>query len=180
MSTSRRCPVKRRPRRRAALPKRRRAPSSRCIRRALILGSDQVADVDGAALGKPGAHHAAVAQLTALSGRIVVFHTAVALLDAESGRCALREVDVTTRFRELAPAAIEDYLRRDRPYDCAASIKSEALGIALVSSIESDDPTALIGLPLIAVVDLLGAAGVTVLDTRAGKRHAIRGSDRAR
>lgn len=131
---------------------------------ALVLGSDQVADLDGIAVGKPADHADAVHQLTALSGRAVVFHTAVALVDAASGRSAVRLVDVTTKFRVLTPAAIERYLQRERPYDCAASIKAEALGIAIVEAIESDDPTALIGLPLITVVDLLRAEGVDVLD----------------
>lgn len=134
---------------------------------ALVLGSDQVADLDGVAVGKPADHTDATRQLTALSGRSVVFHTAVALVDAASGRASLRLVDVTTNFRALTPAAIERYLQRERPYDCAASIKAEALGIAIVESIHSDDPTALIGLPLISVVDLLRAEGVDVLEASA-------------
>ena len=135
---------------------------------ALVIGSDQVADADGVAIGKPGDYAGAVAQLRALSGRSVVFHTAVALVDAASGRCQLRLVDVATTYRPLTPAAIEDYLRREAPYDCAGSIRSEGLGIALVDSIASDDPTALIGLPLIAVIDLLAAEGVGVLGSAAG------------
>ena len=131
--------------------------------RALVIGSDQVADLDGVAVSKPLAHVRAVEQLTRASGRRVVFHTAVALVDAQSGRCARRLVDVTTQFRTLTPAAIEQYLARERPYDCAVAVKAEALGIAIVESIRSDDPTALIGLPLIAVVDLLRAEGVDVL-----------------
>jgi septum formation protein len=130
---------------------------------ALVIGSDQVANANGAAIGKPRGHAEAVAQLTALSGNAVVFHTGVALVDAASGRCDVRIVDVTTTFRVLAAGEIEAYLLRERPYDCAGSIKSEALGIALVRSIESDDPTALIGLPLIAVVDMLRAEGVDIL-----------------
>lgn len=130
---------------------------------ALVIGSDQVADADGVAIGKPGDHARAVAQLRMLSGRSVVFHTAVALVDARSGRCHARLVDVLTRFRVLTPEAIENYLRRERPFDCAGSIRSEGLGIALVEAIESDDPSALIGLPLIAVIDLLRAEGVDVL-----------------
>ena len=131
--------------------------------RALVIGSDQVADAGGVAIGKPGDHAGAIAQLSALSGRSVVFHTAVALVDAQSRRCQLRLVDVITTFRTLTPAAIEDYLRRENPYDCAGSIRSEGLGIALVEAIASEDPTALIGLPLIAVTDLLQAEGVEVL-----------------
>jgi septum formation protein len=130
---------------------------------ALVLGSDQVADLDGVAVGKPVDHADAVRQLTMMSGRSVIFHTAVALVRAASGRTHVRVVDVTTKFRTLTAVAIEQYLRRDRPYDCAASIKAETLGIAVVESIRSDDPTALIGLPLIAVVDLLRIEGVDVL-----------------
>lgn len=132
---------------------------------ALVIGSDQVANANGAAIGKPRGHAEAVAQLTALSGNAVVFHTGVALVNAASGRTHVRVVDVTTQFRTLTRAAIEHYLRRDRPYDCAASIKAETLGIAVVESIRSDDPTALIGLPLIAVVDLLRIEGVDVLES---------------
>jgi septum formation protein len=131
--------------------------------RALVIGADQVADLDGLAVSKPLSHANAVEQLTRASGRSVVFHTAVALVDAQSGRCRERLVDVTTQFRTLGPAAIERYLRREQPYDCAASVKAEALGIAIVESIRSDDPTALIGLPLITVVDFLRAEGVDVL-----------------
>jgi septum formation protein len=130
---------------------------------ALVLGSDQVADLDGVAVGKPVDHADAVRQLTMMSGRSVIFHTAVALIRAASGRTHVRVVDVTTKFRTLTAVAIEQYLRRDRPYDCAASIKAETLGIAVVESIQSDDPTALIGLPLIAVVDLLRIEGIDVL-----------------
>jgi septum formation protein len=130
---------------------------------ALVIGSDQIANANGVAIGKPRDHAAAVAQLTALSGQAIVFHTAVALVDAASGRGQLRLIDVTTRFRELTAGSIERYLRRERPYDCAGSIKSEGLGIALVESIASEDPTALIGLPLIALVDLLQAEGIDLL-----------------
>jgi septum formation protein len=130
---------------------------------ALVLGSDQVADLDGVAVGKPVDHADAVRQLTMMSGRSVIFHTAVALVRGVSGRTHVRVVDVTTKFRTLTAVAIEQYLRRDQPYDCAASIKAETLGIAVVESIQSDDPTALIGLPLIAVVDLLRIEGIDVL-----------------
>lgn len=133
---------------------------------ALVIGSDQVADADGIILGKPGSHQEAVLQLTRVSGRNVVFRTGVALVDARTGRCRARIVDVATRFRTLSAGAIEAYLRRELPYDCAGSVKAEGLGIALVESIASDDPTALIGLPLIALVDLLRAEGVDVLDDR--------------
>lgn len=130
---------------------------------ALVIGSDQVADCDGVAISKPGSHDAARAQLTALSGRSIVFHTAVALIDGASHRCQLRQVDVTSRFRLLDVATIESYLVRERPYDCAGAVRSESLGIALFDSIESDDPTALIGLPLISVAAMLRNEGIDVL-----------------
>jgi septum formation protein len=130
---------------------------------ALIIGSDQVADCDGEAVGKPVDHRHAVAQLTALSGRTVVFHTGLALLDAASGDCQTAMVDVKSTFRALSAAEIEAYLARDRPYDCAASVKSDALGIVLFARIESDDPTALVGLPLIRLTDMLRAADVAIL-----------------
>ena len=94
---------------------------------------------------------------------MIVFHTAVALVDAATGAGETRLVDVRSAFRPLSPAAIEHYLQRERPYDCAGAVKSEALGIALFDRIESDDPTALIGLPLIALTDMLRAQGVDVL-----------------
>lgn len=130
---------------------------------ALIIGSDQVAQCDGKLVGKPGSHANAIAQLNALSGKTVVFHTGLALLDASADRCQTALVDVTSTFRDLSEAEIEAYLRRDQPYDCAGSVKVETLGIALFMRIASDDPTALIGLPLIRLVDMLRAAGVTVL-----------------
>ncbi|HEY3177856.1 MAG TPA: Maf family nucleotide pyrophosphatase [Casimicrobiaceae bacterium] len=133
---------------------------------ALVIGSDQVADLDGRHLGKPGSHDAAVAQLRALSGRTVTFHTGVAVCDADSGRCRSTLVDVVSTFRTLADIEIEDYLRREQPYDCAGAVKSERLGIALFERIVSDDPTALIGLPLIALIDLLRAEGIAVVGTR--------------
>jgi septum formation protein len=133
------------------------------IRHALVIGSDQVADLDGAHVGKPGSRERAVAMLRALSGRTVVFHTGVALCDSDSGRCRTAIVDVRSTFRALADAEIDWYLRREQPYDCAGAVRSEGLGIALFTSIASEDPTALIGLPLIALVDLLRAEGEAVL-----------------
>ena len=130
---------------------------------ALIIGSDQVADCEGRLVGKPRDHRHAVAQLTALSGRTVVFHTGLALFDAARGTGQTAMVDVRSTFRDLAPDEIESYLLRDQPYDCAASVKSDALGIALFVRIESDDPTALIGLPLIRLCEMLRAAGVAIL-----------------
>jgi len=130
---------------------------------ALIVGSDQIADCDGLAIGKPENHEDAVVQLTMLSGKTVVFHTGLALLDAESDQCQTALVDVRSTFRRLSAAEIDVYLRSDQPYDCAGSVKVEALGIALFTRITSDDPTALIGLPLIRLTDMLRAAGVAAL-----------------
>jgi len=130
---------------------------------ALIIGSDQVADWNGQPIGKPGTHENAVAQLHALSGQTVVFHTGVALLDADSGACQTALVDVRSTYRYLTPEEIDNYLRREQPYDCAGSVRSESLGIALFERIESDDPTALIGLPLIQLTRMLHTAGVVVL-----------------
>jgi septum formation protein len=129
---------------------------------ALIIGSDQVADCDGEPIGKPGDHARAVAQLTRLSGRTVVFHTGVALLDAASGESASALVDVRSTFRTLSAQEIDAYLRREQPYDCAGSVKSEALGITLFERIESDDPSALVGLPLIRLAAMLRDAGVAI------------------
>jgi septum formation protein len=137
---------------------------------ALVIGSDQVADLDGTHVGKPGNAASAMAQLRALSGRTVVFHTGVALCDAGSGRCRSALVDVASTFRVLSDAEIADYLRREQPFDCAGGVKSEGLGIALFERIESGDPTALIGLPLIALLDLLRAEGVHVLAGASGER----------
>jgi septum formation protein len=132
-------------------------------RDALIVGSDQVADCAGQAVGKPGTHENAVAQLRALSGQTVVFHTGLALLDVATGKCQTALVDVTSTYRHLTSDEIEGYLRREQPYDCAGSVRSEALGIALFERIESDDPTALIGLPLIQLARMLAAVGIAVL-----------------
>ncbi len=129
----------------------------------LVLGSDQVADLDGVPLGKPGTASAAVEQLRAMRGRLVVFHTAVCLLDGASGKLQIEEVPTRVQLRNFTDAEGSRYLERDRPYDCAGSAKIEALGIALVESVESTDPTALIGLPLISVVSMLKRAGVNVL-----------------
>ena len=128
---------------------------------AFIIGSDQVGSDDGVtAFSKPGSHAEAVAQLERLSGHTVRFHTAVCLLHAptRSERAALASTEV--RYRILTPEVIEAYLQRDRPYDCAGSAKIERLGIALVERVTSDDPTALLGLPLIALIDLLAAEGI--------------------
>jgi septum formation protein len=132
-------------------------------REALVIGADQVASCGPLRLDKPGGHANAVRQLSAVSGKTVRFDTAVALFDARSGRVLERVVPSLVRFRELTLAQIEDYLRREQPYDCAGSAKAEGLGIALIAGIDSDDPTALIGLPLIALSELLGHCGMPVL-----------------
>ncbi len=130
---------------------------------AVVIGSDQVADLDGEPIGKPGHHGRAVMQLRQMSGRTVVFQTAVAVVcQNRSFEQAMLE-PVRVRFRPLSDSEIENYLRAEQPYDCAGSAKSEGLGIALLQAIESSDPTALIGLPLIKTCDLLRAAGVPLL-----------------
>ena len=128
---------------------------------ALIIGSDQVASCEGRRLDKPGSHANAVAQLTWLSGRSADFDTAVCLLDARADRVAARVVTCRVNFRPLSAARIEAYLRREQPYDCAGSAKAEGLGIALIASIETQDPTSLIGLPLIALTGLLEEFGLS-------------------
>jgi len=130
---------------------------------AVVIGSDQVADLDGAALGKPGDHGRATQQLRGMSGRQVLFHTAVAVVHVATGFERALLVTVSVRFRQLSDAEIEHYLRAEQPYDCAGSAKSETLGIALLTSIESDDPTALVGLPLIRTCELLREAGIDPL-----------------
>lgn len=130
---------------------------------AIVIGSDQVADLNGQSLGKPGTHERAVEQLRAMRGQAVVFQTAVAVVCQATGFESQDLAQVTVRFRDLSEAEIEAYLRAEEPYDCAGSAKSEALGIALVSAMESDDPTALVGLPLIRVCNMLRAAGLDPL-----------------
>ena len=126
---------------------------------ALVIGSDQVAELDGRALGKPGDHETACAQLADCSGKTVRFRTGVCLVDGGSGRL-LAHVDTTeVRFRTLSPDEIDAYLRMDRPYDCAGSFKVESAGIALFEAVHSSDPTALTGLPLIWVSDALARLG---------------------
>ncbi len=132
-------------------------------RDALIIGSDQVAVSEGRTLDKPGDHAAALRQLRALSGKTAEFHTAVTLLDAASGQSQARVVPCRVQFRPLDDARIESYLRREQPYDCAGSAKIEGLGIALVARIDTEDPTSLIGLPLIALTEMLERAGLPVI-----------------
>ena len=129
---------------------------------AIVIGSDQVADLNGQPLGKPLVHDKAVAQLRAMSGQSMQFHTAVAVVCKATGFAQADTAVVRTVFRSLNDAEIERYLRAEEPYDCAGSAKSEGLGITLLDAIESDDPTALIGLPLIRTARLLRAAGVVL------------------
>jgi len=128
---------------------------------AIVIGSDQVADLDGEPIGKPHTHEAALAQLERMQGRRLVFHTALAV--AARGRIEVDCIPTAVTFRRLDRAALDVYLKSDRPYDCAGAAKIESLGIALVERVESDDPTALIGLPLIRLTSMLQAAGVAVL-----------------
>ena len=122
-----------------------------------------MADLDGQSLGKPGNHERATEQLQRMRGRAVIFQTAVAVVCVSSGFAQVRQAQVRVQFADLSDAQIDYYLRTEQPYDCAGSARSEALGIALLRSIESDDPTALIGLPLIRTCELLRAAGLEPL-----------------
>lgn len=126
----------------------------------VVIGSDQTADLDGAPIGKPGTHARAAAQLRAMRGRRVLFHTAVTVLRPATGFERTLLASVAVQFRALSDEEIERYLVAEQPYDCAGSAKSEALGITLLDAIESDDPTALIGLPLIRTCALLREAGL--------------------
>jgi len=130
---------------------------------AVVIGADQVADLNGLPLGKPGSHERAVIQLRQMRGQIVIFQTAVAVVCRESGFEQSSLAAVRVKFRDLSDSEIENYLRAEQPYDCAGSAKSEGLGIALLESIESDDPTALVGLPLIRTCKMIQAAGVLLL-----------------
>ena len=133
---------------------------------ALVIGSDQVATLDGAQIGKPGDHARALAQLQAMRGRRVVFHTALCLWDGRlppdvaAQVAQLENVQVFVSFRDLPDAELDAYLRIEQPYDCAGSAKNEGLGIALLERIDSSDPTALTGLPLIALTGMLRRAGM--------------------
>lgn len=130
---------------------------------ALIIGSDQVAEMDGRIFGKPGSHERAVAQLKELSGRTVNFFTGLCLLDTRTGHAEVRGVPTLVGFRKLTDREIDNYLRREPAYNCAGSAKSEGLGIALLERLEGSDPNALVGLPLIALCDLLRQHGVDIL-----------------
>ncbi|MBC7413736.1 MAG: septum formation protein Maf [Herminiimonas sp.] len=131
---------------------------------ALIIGSDQVATLDGEQIGKPGTHARALAQLQKMRGRSVVFHTALCLWDTRRSIPEAAQIDsvaTTVTFRDLPDASLDAYLRIEQPYDCAGSAKNEGLGIALIARIESTDPTALTGLPLISLCGMLQRAGVS-------------------
>jgi septum formation protein len=130
---------------------------------AVVIGSDQVADLHGVPLGKPGNHARAVAQLRQMRGQTVVFQTALSVVCLETGFAQTALAPVRVQFRDLSDAEIEAYLLAEQPYDCAGSAKSEGLGISLLDAIDSDDPTALVGLPLIRTCQLLRAAGVVLL-----------------
>ena len=130
---------------------------------AVVIGSDQVADLHGEPLGKPGNHANAVAQLRRMRGNTVVFQTALSVVCLETGFAQSALAPVQVLFRDLSDTEIETYLLAEQPYDCAGSAKSEGLGISLLERIDSDDPTALIGLPLIRTCQLLRAAGVVLL-----------------
>ena len=130
---------------------------------AVVIGSDQVADLDGLSLGKPGEHTKAVEQLQRMRGQVVIFQTAVSVVCQASGFEDTQLAAVKVKFRDLSDAEIETYLRAEEPYDCAGSAKSEGLGIALLESIDNDDPTALVGLPLIRTCHMIRAAGVHIL-----------------
>ena len=129
---------------------------------ALVIGSDQVADLAGQPLGKPGSHERAVQQLRQMRGQTVIFQTAVAVVCAATGFEQVDLAPVEVKFRPLSDDEIERYLQAEQPYDCAGSAKSEGLGIALLDAIHSDDPTALVGLPLIRTCRMLRAAGLVL------------------
>jgi len=130
---------------------------------ALIIGSDQVAAIDGRILGKPGGHQQAVAQLRLASGKCLQFLTGLCLFNAHTGVAQVEVVPFTVVFRALDDRQIESYLRREQPYHCAGSFKSEALGIALCERLEGEDPNALIGLPLIRLIHMLEKEGINVI-----------------
>ena len=130
---------------------------------ALIIGSDQVACLDGQIFGKPGSHNNAVKQLQMMRCRTVNFYTGLCLLNAKTGQAHLRGVPTLVTFRNLTDGEIENYLHKEQPYNCAGSAKSEGLGITIIAKIEGDDPNALIGLPLIALCDLLIKEGIRFL-----------------
>jgi septum formation protein len=130
---------------------------------ALIIGSDQVALLEGRQLGKPGTHDKAVAQLQAMRGKTLEFHTALTLLNARTGSVQTTNVPVRLVMRDYTDAQIEAYLQKDQPYNCCGSARSESLGIALIARYETEDPNALVGLPLIKLTEMLANEGLDVL-----------------
>ncbi|XOC98299.1 Maf-like protein [Burkholderia sp. 22PA0106] len=132
---------------------------------AIVIGSDQVATFDGRQIGKPGNHERALEQLQAMRGREVEFHSALCVFDSRNGHTQIEDVITRVRFRSLSDAELDAYLRAETPYDVAGSAKSEGLGIALLDAIDSNDPTALIGLPLIALTRMLREAGLPLFGT---------------
>jgi septum formation protein len=131
----------------------------------IVIGSDQVATLDGEQIGKPGNHANALAQLQKMRGREVIFHTALCVFDGRNGQAQVEDIRTTVAFRDLPDAELDAYLRIEQPYDCAGSAKNEALGIAILERIDSSDPTALTGLPLIALTGMLRRIGVSFFNT---------------
>lgn len=127
----------------------------------IVIGSDQVATLDGEQIGKPGNHANALAQLRKMRGREVIFHTALCVFDGRNGQAQVEDIRTAVTFRDLPDAELDAYLRIEQPYDCAGSAKNEALGIAILERIDSSDPTALTGLPLIALTGMLRRIGVS-------------------
>jgi septum formation protein len=132
----------------------------------LVIGSDQVATLDDEQIGKPGSHAAALAQLQKMRGREVVFHTALCLWDGRNSESYIEDIQTVVKFRDLPDHELDAYLRIEQPYDCAGSAKNEALGIAILERIDSSDPTALTGLPLIALTGMLRRAGVSFFNIK--------------
>jgi septum formation protein len=131
----------------------------------IVIGSDQVATLDDEQIGKPGNHANALAQLQKMRGREVIFHTALCVWDGRTGQAQVEDIQTTVKFRDLPDAELDAYLRIEQPYDCAGSAKNEALGIAILERIDSGDPTALTGLPLIALTGMLRKIGVSFFNT---------------
>ncbi|SHN05020.1 septum formation protein [Duganella sacchari] len=128
---------------------------------AIVIGSDQVATLDDEQIGKPGNHANALAQLQKMRGREVIFHTALCVWDGRNNTAQVEDIQTVVKFRDLPDDELDAYLRIEQPYDCAGSAKNEALGIAILERIDSNDPTALTGLPLIALTGMLRNLGVT-------------------
>ncbi len=133
---------------------------------AIVIGSDQVATLDDEQIGKPGSHAAALAQLQKMRGREVIFHTALCVWDGRDHSAQVENIQTVVKFRDLPDAELDAYLRIEQPYDCAGSAKNEGLGIAILERIDSSDPTALTGLPLIALTGMLRNIGVTFFQNK--------------